>query len=66
MMTACDRHLPGVIMTEHTTGAGSQQRTFLIDGASKDVGSVRHAVDETATVITYKEFDPYGSPLLNP
>ena len=49
-------HLPGVIVTENTTG---DVRYLLSDG----LGSVRHAVDETATVITYKDFDPYGSPL---
>ena len=53
-------HLPGVIMTENATG---DVRYLLSDGASKDVGSIRHAVDETATIITYKDFDPYGNPL---
>ena len=49
-------HLPGVIVTENTTGT---VRYLLSDG----LGSVRHAVDENAAIITYKEFDPYGNPL---
>ena len=49
-------HLPSVIMTENATG---EVRYLLSDG----LGSVRHAIDENATVIAYKEFDPYGSPL---
>ena len=53
-------HLSGVIVAESNSG---DTRYLLSDGASKDVGSVRHAADETATVITYKEFDPYGNPL---
>ena len=49
-------HLPSVIMTENATG---EVRYLLSDG----LGSIRHAVDETASVITYKDFDPYGNPL---
>ena len=52
-------HLPGVIMTENATG---DTRYLLSDG----LGSVRHVVDETATVIAYKDFDPYGNPLPTP
>ena len=55
-------HLPGVIMTENTTG---DTRYLLSDGASKDVGSVRHAVDDSGAVVSYHEFDPYGSPILH-
>ena len=51
-------HLPGVIVTENTTGT---VRYLLSDG----LGSVRHAVDENAAIITYKEFDPYGNPIVN-
>jgi len=51
-------HLPGVIMTENATGT---VRYLLSDG----LGSVRQAVDEDATVVSYKEFDPYGNPVQN-
>ena len=44
-------HLPGVIMTESVTG---EVRYLLSDG----LGSIRQAVDASATVIRYQEFDP--------
>ena len=49
-------HLPGIIVAESNSG---ETRYLLSDG----LGSVRHAVDETAVVVSYKEFDPYGNPL---
>ena len=49
-------HLPGVIVAESNSG---DTRYLLSDG----LGSVRHAVDENATVIAHKDFDPYGNPL---
>jgi RHS repeat-associated protein len=51
-------HLPGIMMTESATGT---VRYLLSDG----LGSVRQAVDEDATVVSYKEFDPYGNPIEN-
>ncbi len=51
-------HLPGVIVTENISG---EARYLLSDG----LGSVRQAVDETALVVTYREFDPYGNPITN-
>ena len=48
-------HLPGVIMAENGEG---EVRYLLSDG----LGSVRQAVDETAEVVAYHEFDPYGNP----
>lgn len=51
-------HLPGVIMTESNSG---EVRYLLSDG----LGSVRQAVDETAQVVSYYEFDPYGNPVNN-
>ena len=51
-------HLPGVIMTENITG---EVRYLLSDG----LGSVRQAVDETAQIVSYHEFDPYGNPVNN-
>lgn len=51
-------HLPGVIMTESSSG---EVRYLLSDG----LGSVRQAVDETAQVVAYYEFDPYGVPVNN-
>gem|GEM_PF-5978362 len=49
-------HLPGVIVTESSTG---ETRYLLSDG----LGSIRHAVDESGSVVTYSEFDPYGNPI---
>ena len=51
-------HLPGVIMTENSTG---EVRYLLSDG----LGSVRHAMDENGAVVAYNEFDPYGNPVQN-
>ena len=51
-------HLPGVIMTESSTG---EVRYLLSDG----LGSVRQAVDDTGIVLAYYEFDPYGNPVDN-
>ena len=51
-------HLPGVIVAESSTG---ETRYLLSDG----LGSVRQAVDETAQVVAYYEFDPYGNPVNN-
>jgi len=51
-------HLPGVIVTENITG---EIRYLLADG----LGSVRQAVDENGTVITYNEYNPYGNPTLH-
>jgi YD repeat-containing protein len=51
-------HLPGLMMTESATGT---VRYLLSDG----LGSVRQAADEGATVISYKEFDPYGNLIVN-
>ncbi|MCP5013790.1 MAG: RHS repeat-associated core domain-containing protein [Ketobacter sp.] len=51
-------HLPGVIITESSTG---ETRYLLSDG----LGSVRQAVDETGSVVAYNEFDPYGNPVQN-
>jgi len=51
-------HLPGVIMTESSTG---DVRYLLSDG----LGSVRQAVDESTTVVASYEFDPYGNPADN-
>ncbi len=52
-------HLPGLIMTENISG---ELRYLLSDG----LGSVRQAVDETGTVVSYNEYDPYGNPIQNP
>ncbi len=49
-------HLPGVIMTESSLG---EVRYLLSDA----LGSVRQVVDETAQVVSYQEFDPYGNAL---
>ena len=51
-------HLPGVIMTESSTG---EVRYLLSDG----LGSVRQAMDENGAVVAYNEFDPYGNPVQN-
>jgi RHS repeat-associated protein len=51
-------HLPGVIMTE---SSGGEVRYLLGDG----LGSIRQAVDETAEIVSYYEFDPYGNPVNN-
>jgi hypothetical protein len=51
-------HLPGVIVAESAEG---EVRYLLGDG----LGSVRQAVDDTGTVVTYNEFDPYGNPVQN-
>ncbi|MCP4362325.1 MAG: RHS repeat-associated core domain-containing protein, partial [Chloroflexi bacterium] len=51
-------HLPGLIVAESSTG---ETRYLLSDG----LGSVRQAVDETGSVVTYNEFDPYGNPVQN-
>jgi len=51
-------HLPGVIATENSIG---ERRYLLSDG----LGSVRQAVDETAKVVSYSEFDPYGTSVQN-
>ena len=50
-------HLPGVIVTEKD----GEIRYLLSDG----LGSIRQAVDETATLVSYYEFDPYGNPVNN-
>lgn len=50
-------HLPGVIVTEKA----GEVRYLLSDG----LGSIRQVVDETAEVVAYQEFDPYGSPVEN-
>ena len=50
-------HLPGVIVTEKA----GEARYFLSDG----LGSIRQVVDETANVLAYQEFDPYGTPVSN-
>ncbi len=47
-------HLPGVIMAESAAG---ETQYLLSDG----LGSIRQTVNETATVTTYFEFDPYGN-----
>ncbi len=49
-------HLAEVKLAESVTG---EQRYLLGDA----LGSIRQAVDETATVVTYNEFDPYGNPV---
>ena len=49
-------HLPGLIVTESASG---ETRYLLSDG----LGSVRHVVDEYAEIVSYQEFDPYGSPV---
>jgi len=51
-------HLPGVIMTENATGT---VRYLLSDG----LGSIRQATDDGGTVVSYREFDPYGNPVQN-
>ena len=51
-------HLPGVIVAESNSG---DTRYLLSDG----LGSVRHAVDDSGAVVSYKEFDPYGNPIVN-
>ncbi|MCP4360703.1 MAG: RHS repeat-associated core domain-containing protein, partial [Chloroflexi bacterium] len=51
-------HLPGVIVAKSSTG---ETRYLLSDG----LGSVRQAVDDTAAVVAYYEFDPYGNPIDN-
>ena len=51
-------HLPGAIMTESAEG---EVRYLLSDG----LGSIRQAVDETAGLVAYYEFDPYGNPIDN-
>ena len=49
-------HLPGVIVTEDSSG---DVRYLLSDG----LGSIRQAVNESGTVVAYREFDPYGNPI---
>lgn len=51
-------HLPGLIVAENAAG---DVRYLMPDG----LGSVRQAVDEDATVVSYKEFDPYGNLIVN-
>jgi RHS repeat-associated protein len=51
-------HLPGVIVAKNNTG---ETRYLLSDG----LGSIRQAVDDNGTVVTYNEFDPYGNPIQN-
>ena len=52
-------HLPGVIRAENSTG---EVRYLLSDG----LGSIRQAVDENGEIVSYDEYDPYGSPILDP
>ena len=52
-------HLPGLMMTQNPNG---NTRYLLSDG----LGSVRHIVDETANLVSYREYDPYGNPLAPP
>ena len=51
-------HLPGLMMTESDSG---DIRYLLSDG----LGSVRHIVDDTANLVSYREYDPYGNPLVS-
>ena len=39
--------------------AGNEVRYLLGDG----LGSIRQAVDESAELVAYNEFDPYGNPV---
>jgi RHS repeat-associated protein len=48
-------HLPGVIMTQRA----GEVKYLLPDG----LGSVRQVVGESAEVVAYYEYDPYGSPV---